>query len=71
MQIFILCIYFFILPYIFRALISTVKPSRQTRPQAHADEQHKHCMTQMVVYSKQLETPLMMGLWESETCRVK
>jgi len=26
----------------------------------------------MVVYlKKQLETPLMMGLWEPETCRVK
>ena len=23
---------------------STVKPPRQTSPQAHADEQHKHCM---------------------------
>ena len=25
----------------------------------------------MVVYKKQLEIPLMMGLWEAETCRVK
>jgi hypothetical protein len=41
---------------------NTVKPSRQTSPQAHADEQHKHHMNQMVVYKKQLETPLMMGL---------
>ena len=52
------------LPYMFRALISpssglsqavffsTVKPSRQTSPQAHADEQHKHRMNQMVVYKK-------------------
>ena len=39
-----------------------VKPSQQTSPQAHPDEQHKHCMNQMVVYKKQLETPLMMGL---------
>jgi len=39
-----------------------VKPPRQTSPQAHADEQHKHHMNQMVVYKKQLETPLMMGL---------
>jgi len=31
-------------------------------PQAHADEQHKHHMNQMVVYKKQLATPLMMGL---------
>ena len=45
--------------------------TRQTSPQAHADEQHKHCMDQMVVYNKQLEIPLMMGLWEPETCRVK
>ena len=37
----------------------------------HADEQHKHCMNQMIVYKKQLETPLTMGLWEPETCRVK
>jgi len=29
---------------------------------SHADEQHKHHMNQMVVYKKQLETPLMMGL---------
>ena len=28
-------------------------------------------MNQMVVYKKQLEIPLMMGLWKSETCRVK
>jgi len=28
----------------------TVKPSRQTSPQTHEDEQHKHCMNQMVVY---------------------
>ena len=41
---------------------STVKPRRQTSPQAHADEQHKHHMNQMVVYKKQLEIPLMMGL---------
>ena len=40
-------------------------------PQAHADEQHKHCMNQIVVYKKQLELPLMMGLWEPETCRVE
>jgi len=53
-------------------LYNTVKPQRQTSPQAHADEQHKHCMNQMVVYiKKQLEAPLMMGLWEPETCRVK
>ena len=50
---------------------NTVKPSRQTNPQAHADEQHKHCMNQMVVYKKQLEIPLMMGLWGPETCRVE
>jgi len=31
---------------------STVKPPRQTSPQAHADEQHKHHMNQMVVYKK-------------------
>jgi len=31
---------------------STVKPPRQTSPQAHADEQHKHCMNQMAVYKK-------------------
>jgi len=47
------------------------KPPQQTSPQAHADEQHKHCMNQMVVHKKQLEIPLMMGLWEPETCRVK
>ena len=41
---------------------STVKPPRQTSPQAHADKQHKHHMNQMVVYKKQLEIPLMMGL---------
>jgi len=34
----------------------------QTSPQAHTDEQHKHYMNQMVVYKKQLEIPLMMGL---------
>jgi len=39
--------------------------------QAHADEQHKHHMNQMVVYKKQLGIPLMMGSWETETCRVK
>jgi hypothetical protein len=50
---------------------STVKPPRQTSPQAHADEQHKHHMNQMVVYKNQLGIPLMMGLWEPETCRVK
>ena len=50
---------------------STVKPPLQTSPQAHADEQHKHHMNQMVVYKKQLEMPLTMGLWEPETCRVK
>jgi hypothetical protein len=43
-------------------LVTTVKPSRQTSPQAHADEQHKHHMNQMAVYKKQLEIPLMMGL---------
>jgi len=37
----------------------------------HADEQHKHCMNQMVVHKKQLEIPLMMGLWEPETCGVE
>jgi len=31
---------------------STVKPPRQTSPQAHADEQHKHHMNQIVVYKK-------------------
>ena len=41
---------------------STGKPPRQTSPQAQADEQHKHHMNQMVVYKKQLEIPLMMGL---------
>ena len=41
---------------------STVKPPRQTSPQAHADEQHKHQMNQMVVYKKQLQIPRMMGL---------
>jgi hypothetical protein len=30
----------------------TVKPPRQTRPRAHADEQHKYYMNQMVVYKK-------------------
>jgi len=39
-----------------------VKPPRQTSPQTHADEQHKHHMNQMVVYKKQLEILLMMGL---------
>ena len=39
-----------------------VNPPRQTSPQAHTDEQHKHCMNKMVVYKKQLEIPLMMGL---------
>ena len=48
-----------------------VKPPRQISPQAHADEQHKHHMNQMAVHKKQLEIPLMMGLWEPETCRVK
>jgi len=41
---------------------STVKPPHQTSTQAHADEQHKYHMNQMVVYKKQLEIPLMMGL---------
>jgi len=50
---------------------STVKPPRRTSAQAHADEQHKHHMNQMVAYKKQLEIPLMMGLREPETCRVK
>jgi len=49
----------------------TVKPPRQISPQAYTDEQHKHCMNQMVVYKKQLEIPLMMGLWGPETCRVE
>ena len=40
----------------------TGKLPRQISPQAHADEQHKHCMNQMVVCKKQLEIPLMMGL---------
>ena len=32
----------------------------------------EHHTNQMVVYKKkQLEIPLMMGLWEPETCRVK
>jgi len=84
MQLFILCIYFLLLPYMFRALISPssgvsqavfyIQPfgscgvfvahlrvpvdwfvmvlSRQTSPQAHADEHHKHHMNQMVVYKK-------------------
>jgi hypothetical protein len=30
----------------------TVKPLGQTSPQAHADEQHKYHMNQMVVYKK-------------------
>jgi hypothetical protein len=56
----------------FVVMVSLYWLSRQTSPQAHAEEQHKHCMNQMVVYiKKQLETPLMMGLWEPETCRVK
>ena len=42
--------------------IVVVSPPRQTSPQAHADERHKHHMNQMVVYKKQLEIPLMMGL---------
>ena len=29
-----------------------MKPSQQTSPQVHADEQHKHHMNQMVVYKK-------------------
>ena len=36
---------------------STVKPPRQTYPQAHADEQHKHHMNQMVVYKNSLRYP--------------
>jgi len=35
---------------------STVPP-RQTGPQAHADEQHKHCINQMVVYKNSLRHP--------------
>ena len=42
--------------------LSTVKPPRQTSPQVHTDEQHKRCMNQTVVYKKQLEILLMMGL---------
>jgi hypothetical protein len=30
----------------------TVKPPRQTRPPAHADEQHKYYTNQMAVYKK-------------------
>jgi len=36
---------------------STLKPPRQTSPQAHADEQHKHQMNQMVVYKNSLRYP--------------
>ena len=32
--------------------VVVVSPARQTSPQAHADEQHKHHMNQMVVYKK-------------------
>ena len=32
-------------------IVVVVSP-RQTSPQAHADEQHKHCMNQMAVYKK-------------------
>jgi len=39
---------------------TTVKPPRKTSPQAQADEQHH--MNQMIVYKRQLEIPLMMGL---------
>jgi len=47
----------------FVVMVSLYWLSRQTSPQAHTEEQHKHCMNQMVVYiKKQLETPLMMGL---------
>jgi hypothetical protein len=28
-------------------------------------------MNQMVAYKKQVEIPLMMGLWNPETCRVQ
>jgi hypothetical protein len=41
------------------------------RAPAHADDQQKHYMNQMVAYKQQLEVPLMMGLWKPETCRVE
>ena len=80
MQLFILCIYFFILPYMFRALISPSSGVSQAvfyiQPFGSCGVYVAHlrvpvdwfvvmvslCMNQMVIYKKQLETPLMMGL---------
>jgi len=52
----------FVYLLIFETGVQVVSPPRQTSPQAHADEQHKHHMNQMVVHKNQLDIPLMMGL---------
>jgi hypothetical protein len=44
------------------SLYCTVKTPPQTSPQAHADDEQKHYMNQMVAYKQHLEVPLMMGL---------
>jgi len=73
------------LPYMFRALISPSSGVTQAvfyiQPFGSCSVYVAHLrvpvdwfvvvVLQMVVHKKHLELPLMMGLWEPETCRVK